>query len=73
MNAHRGVAKLMPECRKCGAITWYGLELVWRLQTVPCPECGTSMRLAHRELAALRVGVIEARIRIDRLIAPGPR
>lgn len=68
VNARRGVAELMAECRKCGAITRYGLELAWRLQAVTCPECATSMRLAEGELTALREGLIEARIRIDRLI-----
>jgi RNase P subunit RPR2 len=68
VNAHRGVAELMAECRKCGATARYGLELAWRLQTVTCPECATSMRLAQSELTALREGLIEARVRIDRLI-----
>jgi hypothetical protein len=68
VNAHRGVAELMAECRKCGAITMYGLELAWRLQTLNCPECTTSMRLTEAELTALREGLIEARVRIDGLI-----
>jgi hypothetical protein len=68
VNADRGVAELMAECRKCGAITRYGLELAWRLQTISCPECATSMRLTEVELTALREGLIEARVRIDRLI-----
>ena len=29
INAGRGVAELMTECRKCGAITMHGLELAW--------------------------------------------
>ena len=49
VNANRGVAELMAECPKCGAITMYGLELAWRLQNVTCPECGTSMRLTGDE------------------------
>jgi hypothetical protein len=69
VNAHRGVAELMAECRKCGATTRYGLELAWRLQTLTCPECTTSTRLTESELTALREGLIEARVRIDRLIA----
>ena len=69
VNAHRGVAELMAECRKCGAITMYGLELAWRLQTLSCPECATSMRLTESDLSALREGVINARVRIDRLMA----
>jgi RNase P subunit RPR2 len=69
VNAHRGVAELMAECRKCGAIQRYGLELAWRLQTLVCPECATSMRLTESVLRALREGLIEARVRIDRLIA----
>jgi RNase P subunit RPR2 len=73
VNAHRGVAELMAQCRKCGAITRYGLELAWRLQIVSCPECGTSMRLGRGELTALREGLIEARVRIDRLIEQGAR
>lgn len=69
VNAHRGVAELMAECRKCGAIQRYGLELAWRLRTLACPECATSMRLTESELMALRQGLIDARVRIDRLIA----
>jgi hypothetical protein len=68
VNAHRGVAELMAECRKCGAITRYGLELAWRLQNITCPECATTMRVTENELTALREGLIEARIRIDRVI-----
>lgn len=68
VNAGRGVAELMVECRKCGAITRCGLELAWRLQTLACPECTTSMGLTERELRKLREGLIEARVRIDRLI-----
>ena len=73
VNAHRGVAELMAECRKCGAITMYGLELAWRRQTLPCPECTTSMGLTERELTALREGLIEARVRIDRLLSDAGR
>jgi len=69
VNAHRGVAELMAECRRCRAVTTYGLELAWRLHTLNCPECATSMRLTEPELMALREGLVEARIRIDRLIA----
>ena len=68
VNAGRGVAELMMECRKCRAITRYGLELAWRLQTLACPECTTAMRLTESELTTLREGLIEARVRIDRLI-----
>src|SRR5689334_1595629 len=67
VNAGRGVAELMAECRKCGAITIYGLELAWRLQTVVCPKCATSMRLTDGDVAALREGVTEARVRLDAL------
>jgi RNase P subunit RPR2 len=67
VNAGRGVAELMAQCRKCGAITMYGLELAWRLQAVTCQECGTSMRLTEQEVNALRDGVIDARVRLDAL------
>ena len=67
VNAGRGVAELMAQCRKCGAITMYGLELAWRLHDVTCPECATSMRLTEDQLSALREGVIDARIRLDAL------
>ena len=44
----------------------YGLELAWRLHTVSCPECGTSMRLTDGDVkAALQEGVIAARVRLD--------
>jgi hypothetical protein len=67
VNARRGIAELMAECPKCGAITTYGLELAWRLQNVICRECATSMRLTESEVKALREGVIEARVRLDAL------
>ena len=67
VNARRGVAELMAECRKCGAITMYGLELAWRLETVTCPECATSMRLTEADVEALREEVIAARVRLDAL------
>jgi len=57
----------MAECHKCGAITMYGLELAWRLQTVTCLECGTSMRVTESDVNALREGVIGARVRLDAL------
>jgi hypothetical protein len=72
VNADRGVAKLMAECHKCGAIIMYGLELACRLQNITCPECETSMRLTEGELAALREGVIQARVRLDALARPSP-
>ena len=62
-----GVAELMAECRKCGAITMYGLELAWRLHIVTSPEWATSMRLTEREVETLREGVIDARVRLDAL------
>lgn len=43
VKAHRGVAELMGECGKRGAIPLYGRELARRLQTLACPECATSM------------------------------
>jgi len=67
VNANRGVAELLAECPKCGAITMYGLELAWRLHTITCPECKTSMRLTETEVKALREGVIDARVRLDAL------
>jgi hypothetical protein len=74
VNADRGVAELMAKCRKCSAITRYGLELAWRIQALACPECTTTMRLTESELTALREGLIEARVRIDRLISdPGTK
>jgi hypothetical protein len=45
VNAHRGVAELMAECAACGAITMYGLELAWRLETLSCPECANAHAL----------------------------
>ena len=72
VNAGRGVAELMAECRKCGAIRMYVLELAWRLQNVTCPECSTSMRLTEGETKALREGVIEARVRLDALTRTVP-
>ena len=66
----QAVAELMAECPRCGAITSYGLELAWRLRNVTCSECSSSMQLGEADLTALRERLIEARIRVDALIAP---
>jgi transcription elongation factor Elf1 len=68
LDPRRAVAELMAECRRCGAMTTYGLELAWRLPTVTCGECGTSMRLTIDDLQGLKKQLIEARVMIDRLI-----
>jgi hypothetical protein len=65
LDTRKTVAELMAECRKCGAMTTYGLELAWRLHSVTCPECATSMRLTADDLKALRDQLIQARVRID--------
>jgi len=69
IHTHGAVAELMAECPKCGAITSYGLELAWRLRAVSCSECSSSMQLYDADLAALRERLIEARVRIDALVA----
>jgi hypothetical protein len=66
------VAELMARCPKCDAMTSYGLELAWRLRNVTCSECSLSMRLGDRDLRGLRDQLVEARVRIDRLIDTGP-
>ena len=71
VHPDQAVAELMAECPKCGAITTYGLELAWRLCTVTCSECPLSMRLGDRELRGLRDQLVEARVRMDRLIGTG--
>ncbi len=38
----------------------YGLELAWRLETLACPECATSMRLTESDVKALREGVLRS-------------
>ncbi len=68
VHAHAAVAELMAECPKCGAITMYALELAWRLRTVTCSECDSSMRLTPADLTSLREQLIDARVRIDELI-----
>jgi hypothetical protein len=70
VHPHQVVAELMAECRKCGAITSYGLELAWRLGAVSCSECQLSMRLSADDIAALRESLIEARVRLDSLVTP---
>jgi hypothetical protein len=66
------IAELLATCPKCGATTSYSLELAWRLRTVTCSECSLSMRLGDRDLRDLREQLVEARVRIDRLIDNGP-
>ena len=46
----------------------YGLELAWRLRALSCSECSLSMRLGDRDLIGLRDQLVEARVRMDRLI-----
>jgi len=72
VHPDQAVAELMAECPKCGATTTYGLELAWRLRTVTCSECSLSMRLGDRDLTGLRDQLVEARVRMDRLIDTGP-
>ena len=50
VHTDQAVAELMAECPKCGAITWYGLELAWRLRSVTCSECLLAMRLEGNDL-----------------------
>ncbi len=71
VEAPPAIAELMAECPKCGATTTYGLELAWRLRTVTCGECDTSMHLSTDELVGLRDQLIVTRVRIDRLIGDG--
>jgi len=63
------VAELMAGCGRCGAVTSYSLELAWRLRTLTCSECQQVMSLDAADLAALRERLIEARIRVDALVA----
>lgn len=68
----QAVAELMAECPICGAITTYSLELAWRLRTVTCGQCSLSMRLVEGDLRGLREQLVDARVRIDRLIDTDP-
>jgi ribosomal protein S27AE len=68
VHTDQEVAELMAECPKCGVITSYALELAWRLRTIACGECTMSMRLNAADLRGLREHLIQARVRIDRLI-----
>jgi len=72
VHTDQAVAELMAECPKCGAITWYGLELAWRLRSVTCSECLLAMRLEGNDLIGLREQLIQARVRIDRLMDTEP-
>ena len=68
VHAQGGVAELIAKCRRCGAITTHSVELAWRLRTLACSECNTSMRLGSDDLVGLRSQLVDARVRIDRLI-----
>ena len=68
VRTDQAVAELLAECPRCGAITSYGLELA--LQAVGCSECSLSMQLDESDLKGLPERLIEARVRIDALIAP---
>jgi len=68
VRTDQAVAELLAECPRCGAITSYGLELA--LQAVRCSECSLSMQLDESDLKGLPERLIEARVRIDALIAP---
>lgn len=76
VHADREVAELMAQCPKCGAVTSYALELAWRLRTLVCSECATSMRLTVQHLRRLRERLAGARSRVDHLLdrpIPPPR
>jgi hypothetical protein len=68
VRTHPSVAELMAECPKCGAMTTYGLELAWRAGSVTCSECALSMKLTKRDLDGFRQQLVDARVRIDRLM-----
>jgi late competence protein required for DNA uptake (superfamily II DNA/RNA helicase) len=70
VDTRRSAAELMAECARCGAMTTYALELASQLRTVTCRQCLLSTRLRLEDLVALRAQLIEARVRIDRLIFP---
>ena len=71
VHTDREVAELLAQCPKCGAISSYALELAWRLRTVACNECSTSMRITEDQLRRLRDRLVEARARVDHLLAGG--
>jgi hypothetical protein len=68
IRPYASVAELMAECPKCGAMTTYGLELAWRASSVTCSECLLSMQLTDRDVDGFREQLIDARVRIDRLM-----
>jgi hypothetical protein len=68
VHVHKPVAELMAECPICGAISFHGLELVWRLGMVNCGECHLSMRLDEDQLALLSQRLTEANARITALL-----
>jgi hypothetical protein len=68
VHTDREVAELMAQCAKCGGVTSYALELAWRLRSVICSECTTSMRLSEDELRRLRERLVRARVRVDQLL-----
>ena len=67
LDTRQGVAELMAECPKCGAITTQVLELAWRAQMVPCSECLTSMPVNADVMGKLRTQAVEAQAAIDNL------
>jgi len=68
VHTDREVAELMARCPRCGAVTSYALELAWRLRTLVCSECATSMRLTDHHLRRLRENLAGARARVDHLL-----
>jgi len=68
VHTDREVAELMAQCPKCEAVTSYAFELAWRLRTVICGECATSMRLREDDLRRLRERLVGARVRVDHLL-----
>ena len=68
VHTDREVAELMAQCPKCEAVTSYAFELAWRLRTVMCGECATSMRLREDDLRRLRERLVGARVRVDHLL-----
>ena len=72
VHTHEAVAELMAQCPKCAAVTGYSLELAWRLGTLSCRECQQTMPLHAEHLTALRRRLIEARVRVNRLLAIAP-
>ena len=67
LDTRQGVAELMAECPKCGAMTTQVLRLAWHARVIVCSECQTAMPVDEAVMQTLRRQAVDAATTISSL------